>query len=153
MSETRPMRLAVAQVTVHPDPRDAAALRDSGRQIRGLMREAHQAGARLVHFPEGATTCPDKKIMSVRGPEEVGPADWQRVDWPVLREELAATVALAGELRLWTVLGSLHRLTGSHRPHNSLYVISDRGEIATRYDERMLSNTFSARGYGCVCDV
>jgi len=27
----------------------------------------------------------------------------------VLRDELAATVALAGELRLWTVLGSVHR--------------------------------------------
>jgi predicted amidohydrolase len=115
-----------------------------------LMWEANRAGARLVHFPEGAMTCPRKKIMSVSGPEEVGPADWARVDWTVLREEPAATVALAGELRLWTVLGSIHRLTGPHRPHNSLYVISDRGEIATRYDERMLSSTFSGRGYGCV---
>jgi predicted amidohydrolase len=141
MPENRPIRLAVAQVTVHGDPRDGAALRDSGHQIRRLMRDAHRAGARLMHFPEGATTCPDKKIMSAGGPEVVGPADWQRVNWTVLREELAATVALAGELRLWTVLGSLHRLTDPHRPHNSLYVISDRGEIATRYDERMLSNT------------
>jgi predicted amidohydrolase len=141
MPETKPMRLAVAQVTVHGDPRDAAALRDSGQQIRRLMRDAHQAGARLVHFPEGATTCPNKKTMSVSGPEQVGPADWERVDWAVLRDELAATMAFAGELRLWTVLGSVHRLTPPHRPHNSLYVISDRGNIATRYDERMLSST------------
>ena len=141
MPETMPMRLAVAQVTVHGDPRDAAVLRDSGQQIRRLMRDAYQAGARLVHFPEGATTCPDKKIMSVRGPEQAGPADWERVNWAILRDELAATVALAGELRLWTVLGSIHRLTPPHRPHNSLYVISDRGTIATRYDERMLSST------------
>ena len=28
-----------------------------------------------------------------------------------------------------------------HRPHNSLYVVSDRGELVTRYDERLLSNT------------
>ena len=90
MQETKPMRLAVAQVTVHGDPRDAAALRDSGQQIRRLMRDAHQAGARLVHFPEGATTCPNKKIMSVSGPEQAGPADWERVDWAVLRDELAA---------------------------------------------------------------
>ena len=136
MPETRYLRLAVAQITVHGDPRDAAALRDSGDQVRRLMRAAHRAGARLVHFPEGATTCPDKKIVSADGP-----ADWERADWAVLREELAATVALAGELRLWTVLGSIHRLTGPHRPHNSLYVISDRGRIATRYDERMLSHT------------
>ena len=39
------------------------------------------------------------------------------------------------------VFGSVHRLTPPHRPHNSLYVISDRGELVTRYDERMLSNT------------
>jgi predicted amidohydrolase len=141
MPETTPVRLAVAQVMVHGDPRDSAALRDNGLQIRRLMRDAHRAGARLVHFPEGPTTCPDKKIMSVSGPERVGPADWERVDWAVLHEELAATVALAGELRLWTVLGSIHRLTAPHRPHNSLYVISDRGDVATRYDERMLSRT------------
>ncbi len=141
MPETKPMRLAVAQVTVHGDPRDAAALRDSGQQIRRLMRAARQADARLVHFPEGAATCPNKKIMSASGPEQAGPADWERVDWAALRDELAATVALAGELRLWTVLGSVHRLAPPHRPHNSLYVISDRGTIATRYDERMLSST------------
>ena len=79
--------------------------------------------------------------MSASGPEQAGPADWERVDWAALRDELAATVALAGELRLWTVLGSVHRLAPPHRPHNSLYVISDRGTIATRYDERMLSST------------
>jgi predicted amidohydrolase len=39
------------------------------------------------------------------------------------------------------VLGSVHRLTPPHRPHNSLYVVSDRGEVATRYDERLLSST------------
>ena len=37
--------------------------------------------------------------------------------------------------------GERHRLTPPHRPHNSLYVISDRGELATRYDKRFLSHT------------
>ena len=59
----------------------------------------------------------------------------------MLREELTAVARLAGELRLWTVLGSVHRLTPPNRPHNSLYVISDRGEVAGRYDERLLSKT------------
>src|SRR6185437_3337208 len=45
------------------------------------------------------------------------------------------------ELRLWTVLGSVHPLTPPHRPHNSMYVISDQGKLATRYDERLLSST------------
>ena len=58
--------------------------------------------------------------MSVTGPAEVGPADWGRADWQVLRIELVAIARLAGELRLWTVLGSVHLLTPPHRPHNSM---------------------------------
>jgi predicted amidohydrolase len=135
------LRLAVAQTIVRENPGDSSELRASGRDIRRLMREARSAGARMVHFPEGATCFPHKRIMSVDGPEKVGPADWNRVEWDVLRAELAATARLAGELGLWTVLGAVHRLTPPHRPHNSLYVLSDEGRVATRYDERMLSNT------------
>lgn len=135
------LRLAVCQTTVHPDPGDTAALRETGGAIRRLMRAAHAAGARLLHLPEGALTCPGKRVMSSTGPEQIGPADWDRADWPTLADELRKIIALAGELRLWTVLGSVHPLTPPRRPHLSLYVISDRGEIATRYDERLLSNT------------
>ncbi len=42
-------------------------------------------------------------------------------------EELEETRRLAGALKLWIVFGSVHRLTSPHRPHNSLYVVSDRG--------------------------
>jgi predicted amidohydrolase len=136
-----PMRLSVAQLTVQPDPADTAALRDSGARIRDLMRAARAAGARLLHLPEGALTCPAKTVMSSTGPDEVGPADWDRADWATLADELRAIAALAGELRLWTVLGSVHPLTPPRRPHLSLYVISDNGAIVTRYDERMLSHT------------
>lgn len=139
--EVKSLRLAVAQSTVHDDPRDIGKLRDSGLEMRRLMREARQAGARLLHFPEGATCSPNKRIMSASGREHIGPADWSRFEWTVLREELEATTALARELGLWTVFGSVHRLSGPRRPHNSLYVVSDRGELVTRYDERMLSNT------------
>ena len=141
VAPTKRVRLAVAQPTVPGDPRDEAALRAAGSGIRRLMREAHEAGARLVHFPEGATCSPDKHVMSSTGPDEVGPSDWGRCAWDVLGAELRAVAALARELSLWTVVGAVHRLTPPHRPHNSLYVISDRGEVVTRYDERMLSNT------------
>jgi predicted amidohydrolase len=141
MPEAKRVRLAVAQTTVHGDPGDTTLLRESGRDIRGLMRDAHDAGARIVHFSEGTTSSPHKRVMSADGPDTVGPADWDRCRWDVLREELRATAELARELRLWTVLGSVHRLTPPHRPHNSLYVISDEGEVVTRYDERMLSQT------------
>ena len=135
------VRLATAQTVVREDPSDCGQLRQSGHDVRELMRQAYRAGARIIHFPEGAICSPHKRIMSVTGPAEVGPADWNRADWPVLRAELTAIARLAGELRLWTVLGSVHPLTPPHRPHNSLYVISDQGELVTRYDERMLSNT------------
>jgi predicted amidohydrolase len=141
MPEMNPVRLATAQVIAREDPGDGGQLRQSGREVRELMRQAHRAGARIIHFPEGATCSPHKRIMSGTGPAEVGPADWGRADWQVLRAELEATARLAGELRLWTVLGSVHPLTPPHRPHNSMYVISDRGELVTRYDERLLSNT------------
>ena len=141
MPDLKAPRLATAQIEIRDDPRDAAQLRQSGCDVRDLMRQARQAGALIIHFPEGATCSPHKRIMSVAGPAEVGPADWGRADWRVLRQELAAIVRLAGELRLWTVLGSVHPLTPPHRPHNSMYVISDHGELVTRYDERLLSNT------------
>lgn len=105
------------------------------------MRMASARGARIVHFPEGAICFPHKLVMSVEGPDAVGPADWDRCQWPVLQAELTAIAELARELRLWTVIASVHRLTGPNRPHNSLYVVSDRGEVVTRYDERLLSKT------------
>ena len=141
MLDMSPVRLATAQVVVRQDPSDSDQLRQSGRDVRELMRQALRVGARIIHFPEGATCSPHKRVMSAAGPAEVGPADWGRADWQVLRAELAAIARLAGELRLWTVLGSVHPLTPPHRPHNSMYVISDRGELVTRYDERLLSNT------------
>ncbi|MET7497502.1 carbon-nitrogen hydrolase family protein [Streptomyces sp900116325] len=144
MSEARnskSVRLAVAQTPVREDPRDVDALHESGRQVRALMREASARGARIVHFPEGVICFPHKLVMSVDGPDAVGPADWDRCQWQVLRAELAAIVELARELRPWTVIASVHRLTEPNRPHNSLYVVSDSGEVLTRYDERLLSNT------------
>ncbi|WP_028004546.1 carbon-nitrogen hydrolase family protein [Sinorhizobium meliloti] len=140
-ADARSVRLAVAQTSLFNDPRDISGFRSSGSEMRRLMREAHTAGARLIHFPEGATCSPNKRIMSEAGPKEIGPSDWTRFEWAVLRAELDATVKLARELRLWTVFGSVHQLAEPHRPHNSLYVVSDRGDLVTRYDERMLSNT------------
>jgi predicted amidohydrolase len=136
----RRLRLAVAQSHAPGDPRDTAGLRAAGAGIRQLMREARAAGARLVHFPEGAACGPHKRALFPR-PDEPGPADWSRLDAGLLRAELTALQELAAGLRLWTVLGSVHPLTPPHRPHNSLYVISDAGTLVTRYDERFLSQT------------
>jgi deaminated glutathione amidase len=60
-------------------------------------------------------------------------------DWDRLRDATDEIAEHAYQLRLWVVLGSAHRLSGSHRPHNSLYVISDSGQIVERYDKRFCS--------------
>jgi len=138
---TRSLTLAVAQSSFRNDPSDIGALRAGGAEMRALMREAHMAGARLVHFPEGAICWPGKRIMSSLGPREIGPSDWSRAAWAVLHEELEAVRRLVRELEIWVVFGCQHRLSAPHRPYNSLYVISDAGELVTRYDERLLSHT------------
>ncbi|KAA2256390.1 carbon-nitrogen hydrolase family protein [Solihabitans fulvus] len=79
--------------------------------------------------------------MSSTGPDTVGDADWSRAAWQVMQEESAAIAELAGELGIWVAFGSPHRLSGSNRPHNSLYVVSDQGSLVGRYDKRFLSNT------------
>jgi predicted amidohydrolase len=136
-----PVRLAVAQTTVPEDPTDPGVLRESGAQVRQLMREAAAAGARLAQFPEGAITYPGKYVMSSAGPGVLAEADWSRIDWDVMREEAGQVAALAGQLGIWTVFGSLHPLTPPSRPHNSLYVVTPEGRLLTRYDKRYLSNT------------
>lgn len=135
------VRLAVAQTIVPEDPTDPGALRESGAQIRQLMRDAAAAGADLAQFPEGAITYPGKYVMSSAGPGTLAAADWSRVDWDVMREEAEQVAVLAGELALWTVFGSLHPLTPPRRPHNSLYVVTPAGRLIARYDKRYLSNT------------
>lgn len=143
----RTLKVAAAQLPLLPDPGDASQVKASGAAVRALMRQAAGRGARLVHFPEGALTSPGKRVMSGTGPDSIGPADWDRADWATLARELDEVTRLAGQLRLWTVVGGIHRPAGSVRPSNCLFVISDRGQLVGRYDERMLSKTKSALMY------
>jgi predicted amidohydrolase len=105
----------------------------NGEAIRGQMCQAAQAGARLIQFTEGAMS---GYPSGAAGKQAL--AGWN-VDWSCLRDELEQTAELAAELRLWTVVGANHPLTPPNRPHNSLYVISDTGELTGRYDKRLLS--------------
>jgi len=56
--------------------------------------------------------------------------------WNLLKKETENIMALAGQLGLWVVLGSMHRLTEPNKPHNSLYLVNPKGKIVDRYDKR-----------------
>jgi predicted amidohydrolase len=119
------IRIAVAEPTI---TKDAA---ENGAKVRELMKSAAAGKARLIQFPEGQLSGYPKEQFQ----------DWSEVDWPVVRDELDKIKKLAARLKLWVVLGSAHPLTPPNRPHNSLYVISDAGQIVDRYDKRYCSNT------------
>ncbi|MDP9826355.1 putative amidohydrolase [Kineosporia succinea] len=105
--------------------------------MRSVVRQAAREGARLVLLPEG--------MLSGYAKAQV--PDWSVMDWAALERELDLIRRLARDLDIWLVLGSAHRLTAPNRPHNSLYVISDRGEIVERYDKRLCSHTEITRFY------
>jgi predicted amidohydrolase len=95
------------------------------RSIERQMRKARSRGAHLAHFSE---TC----LSGYLG-HEVPSARSQ--DWAGVRAAMEHIMALAKDLRLWVVVGCNHRLSGRHKPHNSLYVVDDRGKLVDRYDK------------------
>ena len=114
------LRVATCQFPVSGD------IAGNGEWVRRQMREAAARGADLVHFPECALSGyagKDHKTLDT-------------LDWDLLRQETESVLSLAQELGLWVVLGSTHRLSAGHKPHNALYVISPAGQIADRYDKR-----------------
>ncbi|MFC7456157.1 carbon-nitrogen hydrolase family protein [Brachybacterium sp. GCM10030267] len=137
------VRIAVAQ-GLGTQRFDAASIAAQGREVRELMRVAAAGSARLVLFTEGALSgYPHKRLIS-SDRAQVADADWALVAWDVLARELELTAQLAGELELWTVVGSVHPSSEGGRPSNSLHVISDAGVIVDRYDKRYLSTTESS---------
>lgn len=114
------MRVATAQFAVSPDI--AANLAAVDR----LMRQAKAAGADVVHFCEAALS----------GYAGVDFESFDGFDWDACQAATRTVMALAGELGLWTVVGSSHRLSDGHKPHNSVYVIDAAGALVDRYDKR-----------------
>ena len=94
--------------------------------IAGLMKTAAERGAEVAHFPESC----------LPGYAGTDIESFDGLNWKVLKELTCRLIALAGELKIWVVLGSAHRLSGTHKPHNSLYIINDNGQIVDRYDKR-----------------
>ncbi len=95
------------------------------RSVTSQMKQAKEKGAHLVHFSEACLS----------GYLGVELKSAHEINWDAVAECLREIMLLAKKLRLWVVIGCNHRLSGKHKPHNSLYVINNRGELVNRYDK------------------
>jgi predicted amidohydrolase len=104
----------------------SADIHSNFRYVSRLMQHARGKGADVAHFPEAC-------LSGYAGADF---ESYEGFDWKSLRECTHQLIDLAGELGLWTILGSTHQLSAPHKPHDSLYIISDRGQLIDRYDKR-----------------
>lgn len=137
------LRVAIAQTEVSPEVPTAGVVAAARDRILAQIGQAAELGARIACFPEGTLTYPSKRAMSRLAPE-LGEADWSRADWAAIAGAVDAIRQEAARRRIWVVVGAPHELSAGHRPHNSLYVISDAGDIVSRYDKRFLSTNEAA---------
>jgi predicted amidohydrolase len=115
-----PLRVAGCQFSVEAD------IDHNLSQILMQIREAADSGARVVHFSEAALS----------GYAGVDVPDFSQLNWDALHRATKAICQAAAKSKVWVLLGSAHRLTGDHLPHNCVYVISHQGKIVDRYDKR-----------------
>jgi predicted amidohydrolase len=141
------LKIATCQFAV------SSSINRNARQIHKFIKTAASAGADIVHLPECALS-------------GYGGADFdtfEDFDWQLLKEQTLEIMALAKKLKLHIVLGSTHKLTGSNKPHNSLYLIGPKGTILDRYDKRFCMSrdlqyytpgnkfvTFTVKGVKCA---
>jgi predicted amidohydrolase len=112
-----------------------ADIRRNGRYVMAHMRTARQRGADVVHFPEAALS----------GYAGVDFRSYRGFDWQLLEATTRQVLELSRQLGLWVVLGSSHRLTGLHKPHDCVYMINEWGRIDDRYDKMFCGGDRGAR--------
>ena len=100
-------------------------IRNNLRHIESLLRKAKRRQAHLVHLPE---CC----LSGYAGFEFESFTDY---DWELLRQSMQCVMNMARSLRLWVIVGSSHYLSPKLKPHNSLYIINDKGRLIDRYDK------------------
>ena len=119
------IRIASCQFPVSAD------VKENFRFIEAQITDAKLRKADVVHFPECALSgYPGTDMMSL-----------EKFDWNELHRMTDSVMSLAKKLNVWVIIGSLHKLSGTNKPHNSLYVISPEGKIIDRYDKRFCTGT------------
>jgi predicted amidohydrolase len=123
------LRVATCQFSVEGD------IPHNRRWILKQIEKAAAEGADVVHFSECALS----------GYAGVDIPNIAALDWDALTDATRAIQDAAKANKLWVLLGSSHRLSGGHKPHNSVYVIDPRGNIVDRYDKRFCTGTNGKR--------
>ena len=123
------LRVATCQFSVEPD------IEHNRRAIIRQIEQASIKGADVIHFSECALS----------GYVGVDLPDLAALDWDQLTEATLDIQAAAKKAKVWVLLGSTHRLSGKHKPHNSIYIIDPRGKIVNRYDKRFCTGTLKGK--------
>lgn len=145
-NENGKLRIASCQFPISGD------ISENYYWIRNQIIEAKLKKADIVHFPECA-------LSGYMGSDM---KSLDNFDWNELFVATDSVMKLAKELRIWVILGSMHKLSENNKPHNSLYVINSEGNIVDRYDKRFCTEsdlkhyspgdhfvTFSINGVKC----
>lgn len=107
--------------------------RDVDSNLRHILRHIRDAAARkadLVHFCE----------TSLSGYPGVDYPEIEKEEENLLLRSLSRIRDEAGRQGVWAIVGSHHFENGLIKPYNCLYVINKNGEIAARYDKRLLTD-------------
>lgn len=113
----------------------SADINSNFQYVLQLLKNAKEQDADIAHFPEAC-------LSGYAGSDF---ETFEDFDWKLLRECTLKLIDLAGELGLWTVLGSTHKLSEPYKPLNSLYIISSEGRLIDRYDKRFCAGDASER--------
>ena len=101
--ESQKIRIASCQFPVSAD------INENFRWIRKQIIEAKLKKADIVHFPECALSgYPGSDMKTL-----------ENFKWDDLFRDTDSIMALAKELEIWVILGSMHRLSGDNKPHNT----------------------------------
>lgn len=114
------LRIGTSQFPVSAD------IRKNQQHILEQIKAAKNQGCDIIHFPEGALS----------GYAGVDFASFKGFDWELLKICTMEIQAFAAESGIRALVGSTHPLSRNAKPHNSLYFINEKGEIADRYDKR-----------------
>jgi predicted amidohydrolase len=119
------IRVASCQFPVSAD------IRVNYGYIEAQIIEAKLKKADVVHFPECALSgYPGSDMKTI-----------DNFNWDLLHQMTDSVISTAKKLKIWVIVGSLHRLSGKNKPHNCLYVISPEGKVIDRYDKRFCTTT------------